>query len=141
MELDAHAGRGGDGRRQTFGWQSSLAHYLGKLPQDSFAIIHKEYTPTGQFSLTMLKAMSRVLCLSTISQASQVIYLVSKSVANAAFATHIRGRVLCNVALSQAIGLDDVHQIALDVLHKELPSAEKRRQNIARHIVTGTNLE
>ena len=61
--------------------------------------------------------------------------------ANAAFATHIRGRVLCNVALSQAIGLDDVHQIALDVLHKELPSAEKRQQNIARHIVTGTNLE
>ena len=35
----------------------------GKLSQDSFAIIHKEYTPTGQFSLTMLKAMSRVLCL------------------------------------------------------------------------------
>ena len=89
----------------------------------------------------MLKAMSRVLCLSTISQASQVIYLVSKSVANAAFATHICGHVLCNVALSQAVGLDDVHQIAMDVLQKELPSAKKRRENIARHIVTGTTME
>ena len=139
MELDEHAGRGGDGRRQAFGWQSSLAHYLGKLPQDGFAIIHKEYTPSGQFLVTLLKAMSRVLCISTISQASQVVFLVSKSVANAAFATHFRGRVLCNVALSQAVGLKDIHQIAWDVLHKQLPSAEERRENIACHIVDGTS--
>ena len=135
MELDQHAGRGGDGRRQAFGWQSSLAHYLGKLPQDSFAIIHKEYTPTGQFLVTLLKAMRRVLCVSTISQASQVVFLVSKSVANATFATHFRGRVLCNVALSQAVGLSNVEQIASDVLHKHLPRAEERRENIARQIL------
>ena len=62
-------------------------------------------------------------------------------VANAAFATHIRGRILCNVALSQAIGLDNIHQIAWDVLHKELPSAEKRRETIARRIVNNTNFQ
>ncbi len=85
--------------------------------------------------------MSGILCLSTISQASQVIYLVNKSVANAAFATHIRGRVLCNVALSQAIGLRNVHQITWDVLHKQLPSVEERRENIARHILDGSNVQ
>ena len=118
MELDEHAGRGGHGRRQAFGWQSSLAHYLGKLPWDGFAIIHKEYTPCGQLWVSMMKAMRRLLCLSTISQASQVIYLVNKSVANATFATHIRGRVLCNVALRQAVCLSNVEQIAWDVLHR-----------------------
>ena len=139
MELDEHAGRGGDGRRQAFGWQSSLAHYIGKLPNDGFAIIHKEYTPCGQFWLSMMKAMSRILCLTTISQASQVIYLVNKSVANAAFATHIRGRVLCNVA--QAVGLSNVEQIAWDVLHKQLPCAEERRENIARVILDGSTTQ
>lgn len=138
VELDEHAGRGGDGRRQAFGWQSSLAHYLGKLPRDGFAIIHKEYTPSGQFLVAVLKAMSRLLCLSSISQASQVVYLVSKSVANASFATHIRGRILCNVALSQAVGISDIHQITWDILHKQLPAAEERRENIARHILDGT---
>ena len=139
MELDEHAGGGGDGQRQAFGWQSSLAHYLGKLPQDGFAIIHKDYSPCGAFSVTLLKAMSRILCLSTIAQASQVVYLVNKSLANAAFATHIRGRILCNVALSQALGLDNIHQIAWDVLHKELPSAEKRQEKITRRIVNNKN--
>ena len=80
MELDEHAGGGGDGRREPFGWQTSLAHSLGKLPKDGFAIIHKEYSPSGQFFVTLLKSMSRILCLSTISQASQVVYLVSKSI-------------------------------------------------------------
>ena len=141
MELDERAGWGGDGRRQTFGWQSSLVYYLGKLPKDGFAIIHKEYTPYGQFWVSTMKAMSHILCLSTISQASQVVYLVHRSVANCAFATHIRGCILCNVALSQAIGLRNVHQITWDVLHKKIPSAEERRENIARHIVDGTNCE
>ena len=135
MELDQHAGRGGDGRCQAFGWQSSLANYLGKIPLDGFAIIHKDYTPCGQFLMSMMKGMSRILCLTTISQASQITFLVNKSVANAAFATHFRGRVLCNVALSQAVGLSNVEQIASDVLHKHLPRAEERRENIARQIL------
>ena len=133
--MDVWASRKGE-ERKVFGPQAALANYIGKLPTGDICIIHKDFSPDGHFALWVLKAMSKLLCLSTIPQTVHVIFLVKKSLAIATFGTGWRGKVLARVAINQALGVEDPQAIAASVLTSILPNAEGRRNKFVQRLLT-----
>ena len=140
VDLDVHAGRH-EGVQTALGPQSSLAHYIGKFPLGGVAIIHKEFTPCGHFLVWTLKALSKLLCLTTIAKTAFCVILVKKSLATSAFSTGFRGKVLTNIALHQAVGLNDAHAIAKSILLGELPNAAERKASMVQKIMANVTPE
>ena len=134
LDMDAWATRTG-GTKVSFGPQAALAHYLGKLPTGAVVIIHKDFSPSGHFNVFALKSLSKILCLSTISQTTNGVILVKKSLATAVFSTGFRGKVLAHVGINQALGNRDPSVITQSLLEGELPGAKKRRKIIIKRII------
>ena len=92
IDIDDFASRQ-KGRAGT-GKDSSIGHYIGRIPIGNIAIVHATFTPDGRTQLTILKALSRVLCASTITANAHKIILVKKELVRHVFGTRLRGRVL-----------------------------------------------
>lgn len=137
VDVDEWAARKG-GRRTAFGPQAALAHYIGLLPTDGVVIVHKDFTPEGHFYLWALKALSKLLCLSTISQTAHVIILVKKTLATAIFGSGFREKVIAKIGIHQSLGLNEAHDIAKSILQGTLPQAQERRRNMTCKITDAT---
>lgn len=135
MEVDEFASRSG-GVRTGFGPQASLAHYIGRIPLGDIIIMHNVFSPQGHFMTWSLKALSKVLCLSTMAQTAHFVILVHRPLATTAFGTGFRGRVLAQIGIHQSIGSTDPEKIAHSVLLGELPNAPERRQEMAKKILS-----
>ena len=90
--------------RVGFGKDTSIGHYLGQIPVGNMFIVHATFTPDGRTQLTILKALSRVLCASTITANAHKIILVKKELVRHVFGTRLRGRLLHTVAIGKALG-------------------------------------
>ena len=133
VEMDEWAQRTG-GTRIAFGPNSALAHYLGKLRVEDFAIFHSQFSPAPTFNIIALKALSRQLCTSTVAASSNSVILVKKQLALSTFGSGFRGRVLTHTALGESLGSSEPKDIASRILSGELPLAKKRRTSIVRRL-------
>ena len=133
VEMDEWAQRTGE-IRIAFGPNSALAHYLGKLPVEDFAIFHSQFFPAPTFNILVLKALSRRLCTSTIASTSNFIILVKKQLALSTFGSRFRGRVLTHTTIGESVGSSHPQDIASRILSDELPLAKKCRTSIVRRL-------
>ena len=124
MEIDAWAQRSG-GKRKAFGQGATLANYIGTLPVGEVVIVHADYSPNGHYNLFVLRALSKVLCLST---PANMVVLVKKSFASSVFGVNFRGCVLAHVAMNQAMGVSDSLQITTTLLNREPPHSLSARR-------------
>lgn len=102
VEIDAFAGRGGGSREQAgiHGHDAALAHYLGCLPMDAIAIIHRDYSPHALFNLYFLKALSKVLCVASMAHTTKCIILVKKALALNIFGCGFSGKLLACIGIA-----------------------------------------
>ncbi len=115
LEIDEFAGQRTGDNCESFGPQASISYYLGKLPLGDVAILHRDFSPQGHFMTWSLKALSKILCLSTIAQTTHFVILVRKSLAVTAFGMGFRGRVLANIGIHSSVGSTDPVAIAQSV--------------------------
>ena len=115
-----------------FGPNSTLAHCLGQLPADNFAIFHSQFSLNVDFSLLALKMLSKRLCVSTIASTSNVVILVKKQLAMATFGSGFRGKVLAHTAIGECAGSSDPEDIAFRIVTGKLPLANKHRTSVVR---------
>ena len=133
MEMDEWAQRTGR-IRIAFGPNSALAHYLGKLPVEDFAIFHSQFSPAPTFNIIALKALSRRLCTSTVAASSNFVILVKKELALSTFGSRFRGRFLIHIAIGKSLGSLEPKEIASRILSGELPLAKRRRTSVVRRL-------
>ena len=134
LDMDAWAVRTG-GQRKAFGPQAALAHDLGKLPPGDVCIVHKDYSPFGHYDVFALKALSKVLCLSTISQSANAVILVKQTLAMSVFSTGFRGKVLAHVGINQGLGQTDPAVITENLLQGQLPESKKRKKMLVKRLM------
>ena len=134
VEMDAWAMREG-GKRKAFGPKAALAHYISQLPKNDISIVHKEFSPSGSYGIFALRAMSKVLALSTIGNTVTDIILVNKALATNTFSSGFRGKVLAQIGICQAVGHNEPEEITRCLLHGELPEAKKRKIDLIEKIL------
>ena len=78
LEIDAWAQRSGE-KKKAFGRGTPLAHYIGTLPAGEGVIMHTQYSPMGRYNVYALRALSKILCLSTLAQSANIVVLVKIS--------------------------------------------------------------
>lgn len=113
--------------RTQYGPNSALAHYVGKFPINDIVIVHKIFSPEPEFTLFALKALSKVMCVATLAHTCNMVVLVKKALALSVFGKGIRGKVLANIAIAEALDVNEPRDIAQAILSGKLPLAKKRR--------------
>ena len=127
--------KGPGGKRKAFGQGATLANYISTLPVGEVVIVHAEYSPLGRYNLFALRALSKVLCLSTLAQSANMVVLVKKSFASSVFGVNFRGCVLAHVAMNQAVGVSDSLQITTTLLNREPPQPAKRKKIVIKRLL------
>ena len=70
----------------------------------------------------------------TIASTSNVVILVKKQLAMAAFGSGFRDKVLAHTAIGECAGSNDPEDIAFRTVTGKLPLAKKRQTSVVRHL-------
>ena len=121
-------------RTEEFWTQCCTFHYIDKLPAEDIAIFDKDFSPNGHFKVFALRALSKILCLSTIGNTVNSIILVKKALAINTFSSGFIGKVLAHLGICNAIGESDPAEITKSLLSGELPQGKKRKVDMVEQI-------
>lgn len=137
VEIDTFAGRGGGSREQAglHGHNAALVHYLGLLPMDDIAIIHRDYSPQSLYNIYFLKSLSKVLCVASMAQTTICIILVKKSLTLDVFGCGFRGKILAHIGIAKSLGKENPQEIAQSLLEYTIPDNKRRRLNLVRRLL------
>ena len=137
IEIDTFAGRGGGSREHSglHGHDAALVHYLGRLPMDAIAIVHRDYSTQSLYNIYFLKALSKVLCVASMANTTRCIILLKKSLAIDIFGCGFRGKLLARIGIAKSLGKEDPQEIAQSLLEYTIPDNKRRRLNLVRKLL------
>lgn len=130
LDLDAFAGRTGGKRGRSIGRDSSLGHYIGKIPMGVVLVIHSSFSERANDKLIVCKALSKFICTSSITRNADKVILVRKSSVFNAFGYKLRGRVMSSIGIAKAVDEENVNELVESVQTGLLSS--KRRRKMAK---------
>lgn len=114
VKIDHFSRRGGGILEQAglHGHDATFVHYLGHLPMDAIAIIHRDYNTQSLYNIYFLKALSQVLCVASMVNTTRCIILIKKSLAIDIFGCGFRGNLLSRIGIAKSLGKEDPQEIA-----------------------------
>ena len=111
-QIDRFASRGGGVRSPSQGRDAALSYYLPKLSPSIIRVFHVDYNTEGEGDLVICKALSSVLCESSLTGNANKCILVKREAALYAFGSNYTGRIMARCALAASQGIEDAQQIA-----------------------------
>ena len=94
------------------GRDSSLRHYLPKIPPHVLRVFHCKYTDEAEGEIMKCKILSKAMSKNPLSANADKCILVNRMAAIFSFASAYTGHVLSRCAQSLVKGIDDPAQIA-----------------------------